>query len=448
MKLYKYHGGVLVLGILLVACAGSPTVQIQTTRTPTMNTSGIRRIAIEPFTTSDNSAIQRRLAAIITAEVTRRLQETGYFTLVDYSEVQRLQRSNASIENHVDAVFVGQVISLKVEDSSRLEEQHDPATKQTKQIRYYSRRAELSFSFNFKRARDGSLVGVVIKRGSSQDGGKTERSALKSEDQLLQEIVTSHLADLAHAVTPWKEIKTYKLMDAGKRADKILKAQMKAAYELVREGSYRQALNEYEAIYAETGNFGAGYNVTLLYEALGDIEEARRLARELVDSTGNPTARTRLAQIDQVIADIETVESVYSDQRSQFEKVMETVIPLIAENLPKQRTVFVQNVSRTNRELADRATDTIIYALQEAGIKLVDRNSAAMLRMEREYQGQNWDEFDDSTIAGFGQEAGVQIFALVSITGASDSRRLQVRILDVARGVVIYQTPQSSEMKL
>jgi hypothetical protein len=36
----------------------------------------------------------------------------------------------------------------------------------------------------------------------------------------------------------------------------------------------------------------------------------------------------------------------------------------------------------------------------------------------------------------------------VAITGSSDSRRLQVRILDVGTGTIIYQTPQSNEMKL
>ncbi|MDR3147962.1 MAG: hypothetical protein LBU00_06265, partial [Treponema sp.] len=431
MKRRTYRGSVLVLGILLAACAGIPSVQIQTTRTPTMNTAGIRRIAIEPFTSSDDSAIQRRLAAAITAEVSRRIQETGYFTLIDYSEIQRLQRNNQSIENHVDAIFIGQVISLNVEDSSHMVDQYDYRTKQTTQVRQYSRRAELSFSFNFKRARDGSLVGVIIKRGSNEDGGKAEQSDLKSGDALLQEIVTSRLADLAHDVAPWTETKSYRLRDAGSGADKAFKARMKAVYELVREGNYRQALGEYEAIYAETNSFEAGYNATLLYEALGDIEEARLLTQELVDSTGNPAARTRLAQIDQNIADIAAVESSYRDQRSQFEKVMAVAIPLVRERIPRQQTVFVQNVSRADRELADRAMDSITDSLREAGIELVDRNNAAMLRAERDYQGQNWDEFDDSTIAGFGQEAGVQIFVLVSITGTSNSRRLQVRVLDV-----------------
>jgi hypothetical protein len=103
---------------------------------------------------------------------------------------------------------------------------------------------------------------------------------------------------------------------------------------------------------------------------------------------------------------------------------MAAVIPLITENLPRRQTVAVQNVSKIDHELADRASDSITDALREAQTQLVDRNNAAMVNAERDYQGRNWEDFDESTIAGFGQAAGVQVFVLVSITGTSDSRRL------------------------
>jgi tetratricopeptide (TPR) repeat protein len=451
MKQYKNHAAILavvVLGLIASACAGSaPTVMIEVTRVPTMNTLGIRRIAIEPFSTSDNSDAQKKIASVITTEVTRRIQETGYFTMVDYSEVERLQRRNESIENHVDAVFIGQVVSLKVDDGSRQVEVYNILSRKTETVTYYNRKVELSFSYNFKRTRDGSLVGVVTKRGMAEDE-QSDRGTLKSSDQLLQLIVTDRLRTLARDVAPWKENREYTMMAAGKRADKETQERMEAAFELVKEGSYKQALTEYEAVYADKSSFEAGYNVSLLYEALGDIDEAQRIAQALVDETGNPAANQRLAQVNKVIAERDAVEGVYSDKRSQFDKVMEAAIPLITANLPKRQTVAVQNVSKIDHELADRASDTITDVLREAKVQLVDRNNAAMINAERDYQGRNWEDFDESTIAGFGQAAGVQVFVLVSITGNSDSRRLLVRILDVGKGTVIYQTPQSDEMKL
>jgi tetratricopeptide (TPR) repeat protein len=367
--------------------------------------------------------------------------------MVDYSEVKRLQDRNENVENHVDAVFIGQVVSLQVNTGSRQVEIFNFITRKNETVTYYNRKVELSFSYNFKRTRDGSLVGVVTKRGIAEDE-QSDRGALKSEDQLLQLIVTDRLKTLAHDVAPWKENRAYTMRPAGSRADKETQERMAGALELIKEGSYKQALNEYEAIYADKRSFEAGYNVSLLYEALGDIDEAKRVAQDLADETGNPAANERIAQINKIIADREAVEGVFSDQRSQFEKVMAAAIPLIMKNLPSRYTVAVQNVSRGDRELAGRALDTITDALREAKIELVDRDNAAMIAAERSQQGQNWEDFDESTIASFGQAAGIQAFILVAITGTSDTRRLQVRILDVSRGTIIYQTPQSDEMKL
>jgi tetratricopeptide (TPR) repeat protein len=450
-KKYKNYTAVLAVVCVMIAgaCASSaPEVTIEVTRVPTMNTLGIRRIAIEPFTTSDNSDAQRKIASVITTEVTRRIQETNYFTMVDYSEVKRLQDRNENVENHVDAVFIGQVVSLKVDSGSRQVEVYNILSRKNETITYYNRKVELSFSYNFKRTRDGSLVGVVTKRGIAEDE-QTDRGAVKSEDQLLQLIVTNRLGTLAHDVAPWKENRSYAMLPASSRADKDTQARMAGALELIKEGSYKQALNEYEAIYADKKSFEAGYNASLLHEALGDIDEAMRVAQDLADETGNPAANQRIAAINKIIADREAVEGVFSDQRSQFDKVMAAAIPLITKNLPPRYTVAVRNVSsQGDRELAGRAIDTITDALREAKVVLVEQDNAAMLSAERNYQGRNWEDFDEMTIASFGQAAGIQAFVLVSITGTSDSRRLQVRILDVSRGTIIYQTPLSDEMKL
>jgi tetratricopeptide (TPR) repeat protein len=349
-----------------------------------MNTSGIRRIAVEPFATSDDSPAQKRIASVITTEVTRKIQETGYFPLVDYSEIQRLQRRNENIENHIDAVFIGQAVSLKTENAARRVDVYNILTGRTQVVTYYKRRTELSFSYNFKRTRDGSLVGVVTKRGVAEDE-QTGPASLKSEDQLLQLIVVNRLSALGREVAPWTEVKAYTMMEAGARADKETKKRMEAAFEFVKEGSYKRALSEYEAIYADTNDFGAGYNVSLLYEAAGDIDEAKRVTEDLLELTGNPAAEARLAQINKAISDRQAVEGVFSDTWSQFEKVMEAAIPLITENLPKRRTVAVRNVSKIDHELAGRASDTITDALREANVQLVAHSDAAMIEAERNY---------------------------------------------------------------
>ncbi|MDR2534632.1 MAG: hypothetical protein LBD29_01205 [Treponema sp.] len=437
-----------IVSFFAVGCAGTPAVEIKVNRVPAMNTTSIRRIAVQPFTASDNSAAQKKMASVITTEVTRRIQETNYFIMVDYSEVERLQKAGENIENYVDAVFIGEVVSLKTDDSQRTVEMYNILTRRNERITYYRRTAELSFSYNFKRSRDGSLVGVVTKRGIAEDE-QTSSGELKSEDQLLQMIVTHRLQMLPREVAPWTETKSVNLMGPGKRASKPTVKRMKEAFEYVEEGSYNRALDIYLEIYADTGSFEAGYNGSLLYEARGDIARAKEIAQQLYDETGNPQAQERIAQIDRVIAEQAAVEGVYSDTRSQIDKVIETVIPLVINNLPKNQTVALQNVSNSaDRSLADRVINEISYTLREKKITLVDRNNQQMLDAERSLQSDNWEEFDDLTIASFGQKAGVQVFVLVSITGTSSARMLQVRLLDVASGTIIYQTPPSEAMQL
>lgn len=433
---------------LISACAGSPAVVIKVSRVPTMNTTGIQRIAIQPFTASDRSDAQRQIAAAITTEVTRRIQETGQFTLVDYREVERLQKAGENIENYIDALFVGQVVSLNTGDSRREVEMLNPLTFKTERVTMYTRRAELSFSYSFQRARDGSLVGVVTKRGIAEDE-QTSRGDLKSADQLLQMIVVHRLQALARDVAPWTETRNVRLMPPGKRASKETVKQMNEALDYVKEGSYKRALGIYEAIYAGMGSFEAGYNITLLYEATGDIDSARQIALELVEETGNPKAQERLAEINKIIADQAAIAGDYSDTRSQFDKVMEAAIPLVMDRLPRRMTVAVQNTSNSaDRSLAERAVNSIMDALREAGVTLVDRSNQRLLDAERSMQSDNWEDFDESTIAGFGQQAGVQVFVLVTISGTSNARMLQVRLLDVASQEIIYQTPASAQMRL
>ncbi|MDR2483210.1 MAG: hypothetical protein LBD08_06225 [Treponema sp.] len=444
----RVSGGALVCAAwLLAGCA--TTVQMKVSHVPAMDTAGIRRIAIQPFTVSDYSDTQKKTAALITSEVTRRIMNTGHFTVVDYREVERLQKAGESVENHVDAIFIGQIISLNIQDSQRQVQETDYETKKEVIKTYYKRRAELNFNYNFMRSRDGSLVGVVSKNDSLENE-QPSRAELPSADELVHYLVTNYmLQGMERDVAPWTETKNVALMKPGKRESKDTVKRMKDAAAFAKDGSYNRALDIYTAVFADTGSFEAGYNMTLLYEAKGDINEARSIAQRLYDETGSPKAGERLAQISKTIADQAALSGTYSDTRSQFDKVMETVIPLIKDNLPGQPAVAVQNVAKSaGRSLADRAVDTIAYTLREDGMSLVDRGSQRMLEAERNLQSTNWEDFDDSTIAGFGRQAGVQVFILVAVSGTSSARMLQVRLLDVASGRIIYQTPPSDEMML
>jgi hypothetical protein len=66
--------------------------------------------------------------------------------------------------------------------------------------------------------------------------------------------------------------------------------------------------------------------------------------------------------------------------------------------------------------------------------------------MEKSYQLSG--NVSDTEMVSIGREAGVNTFVLVSVIGSGGLRRLSVRVLDVERNTVLYQSPQTDEMNL
>jgi TolB-like protein len=96
--------------------------------------------------------------------------------------------------------------------------------------------------------------------------------------------------------------------------------------------------------------------------------------------------------------------------------------------------------------LADTLVQSITSGLGQRGITIVDRNTTSLLEAERDYQASG--AVSDSDFVSLGNAAGVSAFILVSITGAGDMRRLQIRVVDVETGRVLYQSPQDDSMNI
>jgi hypothetical protein len=224
--------------LALEGCA--MTVGLKVQRLPAMNAAGIKRIAVMPFETNDNSRLQRETARFITVAAASRILEAGYFTLVDPAEVERLRKNGENLENYVDALLTGQVITLNTKDRDRREKRAGYKTGEEYYVTYYDREAELVFSYSFKRARDGTLVGAVTKGGVNKDSNEN-RNNLRSKSDLLQVIVIRELRELAHDAAPYTVKETRTLLPE-KSKDRVLQAQMKEAYKTVKNGSYRTAL--------------------------------------------------------------------------------------------------------------------------------------------------------------------------------------------------------------
>jgi cysteine synthase len=92
---------------------------------------------------------------------------------------------------------------------------------------------------------------------------------------------------------------------------------------------------------------------------------------------------------------------------------------------------------------ADTAVDDITAAFIQKRTRLVDRQNAALIQAEQKYQtGGNVTEQDMLSI---GQAAGANTLVTVSVVPQGRNQRLQVRVMDIERGIPLMQSDSGNK---
>jgi len=434
---------ITTLALFFAGC--STTINVQVQRPPTLNTLGIQRLAVMPFTTTDRSPLQRQAAAWLTNESLTRIQGTNHFTLISASEIDHARANNGNVEALADALFSGQVISVTVQNSSQQGSYKD---KEGNEIAYttYTREVRLSYNYNITRTRDGTMVGPVNKSVSTSSSARDNQAALNSAETMVQNLIKSNMSGLARDIAPYTATEQRKIIkEFPIPKDKVLKQRLKDADALVKAKNYRAAQYAFYAIYEDTGNFTAGYNAAILIEVQGDREQAAALLQRVYNDTGNPKAAAEISRLYQAMADAGLLEA-YKTNQNQRDKVIALMVETLPSRMPPEPRIAVINNSRNEKDLADAVVNGIIDGLISQNIIVVDRNNQSLVEMERNYQYSG--NVSDEEMVSLGHEVGVNTFVLVSITGAGGSRRLSVQMLDIERSTIIYQSPQTNDMNL
>jgi hypothetical protein len=433
--------GVAALALFFAGCSTTVTFQVQ--RPPTLNTLGIQRLAVMPFTsTAGNSSLYRQTATWLTNEALLRVQETNHFTLISAAEVERVRANKGNVEILADALFNGQVISAVVRNNSREGTRKDT---EGNAVTYtiYEREVQLDFNYSLTRTRDGSIIGPVNKTFKTTDANENQAD-LRTAEAMIQSLVQRGMAGLGRDIAPYMATERRNLMQETSK-DKAIKQRTKDANALVKSGSYKNAQNAFMEIYQDIGSFPAAYNAALLIEVQGDREGAVAFLQRVYNDTGNARAMTEIARLQRAMAEAGLLEA-YRENQSQRDKVIALMVETLPSYMPRNPRIAVVNNSRNEKELADVIINGIIDGFVSKKITVVDRNRQSLVEMEKTYQYSG--SVSDEEMVSLGHEAGVNAFVLVSITGSGGSRRLSVRMLDVERNTVLYQSPQTDEMNL
>lgn len=423
--------------IVLASCVTS--VPIEVTNLPSMDTSGINRLAVMPFGTAGHGPNQRQIAGALTTIATEAIAGAHYFTLVDPGEITRRESAGMGYADAVDAVFRGDVVALSVDDSSHSEE-YIETTRDGKKIKrsktIYDRSVVLDFTYRLVRARDGTVIGQRHRTATGTNHSETRRD-LESGFTLARRAAERELSGLAREVAPWKSV-VRRTLEKETSKDKALKARMKEAEALVKGGSYRSAKDAFGQIYRETGSFAAGYNEAVMAEALGELDESISLMTALGESTGNQKALAAAARLAVIKRDNQTLAEKFTGKSAEDTVAAQAAAELIAA-LPQKAAVSLFNTSRTDTGLADRVIDEMAAALMDAGtFTLLDRRNLALINAEKRYQASG--EVSDESFVDIGHMLGVEIIVTVSITGSGSRRHLSVTATTVETGEILCQS--------
>ncbi|MCL2244362.1 MAG: hypothetical protein FWC03_07825 [Treponema sp.] len=435
----------VVLTTLILSGCASMTITLSVPRTPTINTTGIRRIAVMPFTSRENSSLHNEVTQMLTSTATTRIQGTNHFTLVNPAEIQRLQSNNESIENHVDALFTGNIISLNINESSRQVERYNYRTDSTELVTLYRREVELAFEYSFYRSRDGSIIGTASKMGRNYEE-KENYSELANPSRLAQTIVSNRLADLYKDVAPYTATEK-RTLEKETSKDKNLVKQMDAIFSYVKEGNYKVALNGYLDTYKTYGSVAAAINAAYLHEALGELQEAVQLMTNLYQDSGNPKAKTQMDRLNSYITEQGMLSSEYADTRSQREKVQEYAIGEIRKAINARSQIWIVNKSESGeRALALQVVDGITAGLLKAGVTVVDRNNTRLMEAEENFQMSGVVSDDD--FFSIGNAAGANTMITIEVTGIGSMRRLKLEVFDMSTRTTVYSSDTSANWNL
>ena len=294
----------VLLVTVITGCA--TTVNVEVHRPPAMNTPGISRIAVIPFKTSSDKRIYTDLAAYATGVATNRIRETGYFVLEDPLLIQENEENNGSMADYADALFTGEIIMADYKTTGTIMPFITPDGKKTI-IQDYTTTVEVRINYSLIRPADGSLIGMIQKNDKNKQSGPYTYS---SASKLMKAVIDDQLRYLNRDLAPYIATETLTLAK-DKSKDKTLKSEMKNAAALVKVKNYSTALEYYLEIYFRHNSIAAARNASILYEALGNVQSAADLMKQVFIETGNTKVQEALARLDRVLEDRATLASNY-----------------------------------------------------------------------------------------------------------------------------------------
>ncbi|MDR0877481.1 MAG: penicillin-binding protein activator LpoB [Treponema sp.] len=376
-----------LLAMGIVSCA--TTVPIKSVRMPTIDTTGIQRLGIRPFenVSGIGGPVTAQLTRYLSDKATVLITDTGKFTVV------------APTDPNADGVFTGELTIITSKDSQEVKEAKDKDGNPYTQITY-KRDVSIEFSYSILSARTDMPVGKVLKKGSISSSSMESPGELSDTLTLAKSIVDSQISGLSRDIVPYIVTGSRELMKETLK-DKVVKQKMKTALTLVKNGSYEEAIRQYDIIAYESGSAAASANAGILRQSIAsDI-----------------AANARLSEL-------------FNDKSGLTEKAIKTVLDALNSKLPSGTNISIMKTRSTERDMIDYAVDQLTKNIIQAGnFTVIDRSNQALIDDEQYFQLSG--NVSDESAVSIGKQLGVRYMVLCWISGEKSLRRFYTRVLDI-----------------
>ncbi len=265
----------------------------------------------------EDRLLSSEVARYMTQEMVRTLDRTGYFTIIPPGQLRSYLMNQAAFQFDaerlhrafgLEAMIIGTIEDMDTREfvQERVESTVNTDTGERERIlrSYFIQETYLQISYSVVSAEDGRILATKrldgrkrqetpIPRTSEMPTGWSERDfRAPSVLPLYRRIIEDFTPEIRDQLAP-RTVREVRRLQKDTSGD----FRAERADELVKEGIYREAIRLFQGIWYEQGDFSAGYNAAVLYEALGELDQAVSLMRDVASVTGERLAFQELNRL-------------------------------------------------------------------------------------------------------------------------------------------------------
>lgn len=238
-----------------------------------------------------------KIAEYVTNQLNQRLLAGNYFDVVSPTSVEvaikegRVPPTDVYLTGYINNFYTD---LEKEKDVETVTSKNSVGEKVTKKIYkdIYRRIVDFSLVIEIYDADESFLITRQVKNFRKESSYYDEKNSVPSSLDLVESSIDSFIKSLMKKLQPYEVSKTITL-----QKDKTKSEAMKEANKLAKDGYISLAQEKYMNIFLETGLYEAGFNAAVLYQAMGNLDDAELLMTRLYKETGSTEVADALADI-------------------------------------------------------------------------------------------------------------------------------------------------------